>query len=621
MHDSALSFRTGDLAWVILALARLNEVAPDQGYLTAATEMGEWIETNCRRDGTGIDGGYSGGWVWDWDTEAWIEQGTSTEHNIDLAATFDALHDATDNADWQERAQHAQGFVESMWVGDQYYFETGLNPDGTFCSVNVLDVQAWGSLLLPSDPYADALDWAMNNLRVPVESGDDLHFDFNTDLDGTWYEGTAQMAAALESANRLQDAADALAPLRQAQLQTEFADERGIPAADVADLTTGFDWTYSNRLALGATCWFVFAEHGVNPLRDSVPEPDLAISAPTTSMMETTPGATVNLDVTLQNIGNADAFVPDDPQREWDTTLYRSDDDQFGEDTDSEVAEFALTELAAGATETRTLTFNAPTEPGTYYLAAKTDDFDTVPESDETNNWSGVVTLLVVEVQGDGDDDGLPDEWELDMLGTLDYDGNANPDGDGFSNLQEYENGTDPLRYVLELMPGWNLVSIAVAPADYSVDGIFGGTIDEPAWHWDGVAYRVAEDILPLAGQWVHCPAEEPVSIDIGGMAFPDSPDSDGDGMADSVEEDIGTDPQKYTVTLDPGWNLVSVCRVPDNNSPETIFGDNIIKPVWKWENGQYKEAEKIQPLRGYWIYSDAEEPQNVEINVPGSSE
>ncbi len=265
MHENALSFRTGDLAWVILALARLNEVAPDQGYLNAAVEMGGWIEMNCRRDGDGMDAGYSGGWGWDWDTETWAELGTSTEHNIDLVAAFETLHQATGDDPWQARADHARAFVEAMWVGGEDYFETGLNPDGTFNSVNVVDVQAWGSLLLQSDPYADALDWAMDHLRVPVESGTEIRFDFNTDLDGIWYEGTAQMATAFHQAGQATNYQNTLAPLRAAQYKGSHADGRGIPAANTMGLSTGFNWRYFNRLGLGPTSWLIFAENGTNP--------------------------------------------------------------------------------------------------------------------------------------------------------------------------------------------------------------------------------------------------------------------------------------------------------------------------------------------------------------------
>jgi len=44
----------------------------------------------------------------------------------------------------------------------------------------------------------------------------------------------------------------------------------------------------------------------------------------------------------------------------------------------------------------------------------------------------------------DSDLDGLPDWWELEYFGELVYDGDDDPDLDEFTNLEEYEAGTDP---------------------------------------------------------------------------------------------------------------------------------------------------------------------------------
>ena len=67
----------------------------------------------------------------------------------------------------------------------------------------------------------------------------------------------------------------------------------------------------------------------------------------------------------------------------------------------------------------------------------------------------------------DDDNDGLPDVYEnsIDGLDPLVDDANGDLDGDGRTNLEEYNDGTDPTEeysklYSLELLQGWNLVSL-----------------------------------------------------------------------------------------------------------------------------------------------------------------
>ncbi|MBU0677328.1 MAG: thrombospondin type 3 repeat-containing protein [Verrucomicrobia bacterium] len=55
------------------------------------------------------------------------------------------------------------------------------------------------------------------------------------------------------------------------------------------------------------------------------------------------------------------------------------------------------------------------------------------------------LAYTVVEQQDpDTDADGLSDIWEVTHFGSLSQDGSGNPDGDSFTNLEEYQNGTDP---------------------------------------------------------------------------------------------------------------------------------------------------------------------------------
>ncbi|MCF7708435.1 MAG: putative Ig domain-containing protein, partial [Verrucomicrobia bacterium] len=125
-----------------------------------------------------------------------------------------------------------------------------------------------------------------------------------------------------------------------------------------------------------------------------VPCSDLVVSNPISQAIDAQPGEKLNLDITIENIGTANA-VADDESTGWDTTLYLSVDEQFEEDIDWEIAKFALNELAAGTNETRISTFTVPKSPGTYYLAAKVDNLNVIHELDETNNWSEVVILDV----------------------------------------------------------------------------------------------------------------------------------------------------------------------------------------------------------------------------------
>ena len=52
---------------------------------------------------------------------------------------------------------------------------------------------------------------------------------------------------------------------------------------------------------------------------------------------------------------------------------------------------------------------------------------------------------LTVAITADTDLDGLPDEWEIQHFGNLNQTASGDPDGDGFTNLQEYLADPNPL--------------------------------------------------------------------------------------------------------------------------------------------------------------------------------
>jgi hypothetical protein len=49
----------------------------------------------------------------------------------------------------------------------------------------------------------------------------------------------------------------------------------------------------------------------------------------------------------------------------------------------------------------------------------------------------------------DSDSDGLPDTWELQYFGNLNQSANGDPDGDGLTNLQEFQQGRNPTKSAL----------------------------------------------------------------------------------------------------------------------------------------------------------------------------
>ncbi|HKY39641.1 MAG TPA: hypothetical protein VJN18_27070 [Polyangiaceae bacterium] len=248
--------RTGEAAWVLLALISAYEVLGDEAYLETAVRVAEWIEVHCH-DNRGA-GGYTGGYE-GWDAEQQKVSYKSSEHNIDLAVAFARLGGILDDEQWLRRSGNARRFVESMWDETEGKFWTGTLDDGvTPNPVAIpLEVQAWALLAFPD--WARRFSRAMSfvTARHATAAGG---FDFNTDRDGTWYEGTAHAALAYRAIGCIEDWRAVRNVLRGARL-----DNGAIPAASRDGLTTGFGWTYPNAAHVGATAWAIFAELGLNP--------------------------------------------------------------------------------------------------------------------------------------------------------------------------------------------------------------------------------------------------------------------------------------------------------------------------------------------------------------------
>jgi len=127
--------------------------------------------------------------------------------------------------------------------------------------------------------------------------------------------------------------------------------------------------------------------------------------------------------------------------------------------------------------------------------------------------------ITVVEGTGliDEDNDRMTDDWEEEFFGDSTQNPNDDYDGDGYSNLQEFHNATDPTSYTLSLKKGWNLISIARVPEDNSVSSIFFGiNVSLTVWTWNDGRFVVTEKLEPLRGHWVYLAGEDtdvPITI------------------------------------------------------------------------------------------------------------
>lgn len=253
---------TGNVAWAGLALLALHAATGEPRWRDAAERLAQWIvDHTASSDGApGFIGGIDG---FDDHTEklGW----KSTEHNIDAAALFTWLARDSKSGTWQQSAHHARRFVASQWDAGTGHFLVGTLPgDGENTGVSALDVQLWAQLLPGAQPqWRRAIRYVETNYHVPGG------FDFNTDRDGLWLEGTAQAALVYQVLGE-PGKAEALF----ASIDSQFAPDGYVYATREARITTGLalgpnsthaDFYYYHQPHLGATAWTALAARDWNP--------------------------------------------------------------------------------------------------------------------------------------------------------------------------------------------------------------------------------------------------------------------------------------------------------------------------------------------------------------------
>jgi PKD repeat protein len=253
---------TGNVAWTGLALLAYYNTTNDTKYLQAVNKLGDWVLLNCADSAhPGFTGGYEG-----WEPSQTKLTYKSTEHNMDLYAMFSQLYTITGEAKWRDAAEKARGLVLSMWDPVEGKFWTGTQPDGVTINKDFVptDVQAWsiqsmGDVISRTD-QTRALQYADSNCRV------DLGYDFNTDRDGVWPEGTGQMAVSfhlLGDSVRSNEIVQYLHTLQNGDGSIDAASHDGLSTG--IDQSDGHPWLYYKRPHVGATGWLSLAESGTNP--------------------------------------------------------------------------------------------------------------------------------------------------------------------------------------------------------------------------------------------------------------------------------------------------------------------------------------------------------------------
>ncbi|MCS7180907.1 MAG: dockerin type I repeat-containing protein, partial [bacterium] len=252
----------GNIAWVIISLCHFYLKYGGEEYKESAIKLGDWIYLNTydTRGNGGYTGGYKG-----WEPRPQKINWKSTEHNIDIYSAFKLLLKITGDTKWEERANHAKNFVLSMFNNEKNYFYSGTKEDGITPEQQPisLDVQAWAILSGITNFSQEKLSYIEENFLTTNNGFEG--FDFNTDKDGVWFEGTSFMSLLYSFLGFNDKAKKYLEEVKKAQISGPNSDGSGIISSSKESLSTGLEWQYYPRLHTGTTSWFIFAKNLFNP--------------------------------------------------------------------------------------------------------------------------------------------------------------------------------------------------------------------------------------------------------------------------------------------------------------------------------------------------------------------
>ncbi|MBB3315156.1 hypothetical protein FHT77_000998 [Rhizobium sp. BK181] len=254
---------TGSTAWGALALLMAFEETEQPAYLDAARKIMDWIHRSTADPrNAGYFGGYFG-------HEPTPERMTwkSTEHNLDVYAADRWLAQLDEGGDWPHQGDRALQFLKAMWNEGEGRFFIGSVPDSNAPNIEMsgLDAELWPLIAVPDfkGKASRVIEW------TEIHHGVDGGFDFNSDRDGIWLEGTAQAALVL----RLTGQPAKAEPLFKT-IEAQRSPGNLIYATVNEQLSTGLqvgpnsapgDFKYYRLPHVGATGWAVLAALDLNP--------------------------------------------------------------------------------------------------------------------------------------------------------------------------------------------------------------------------------------------------------------------------------------------------------------------------------------------------------------------
>ena len=254
---------TGVSAWGALALLAAYGETRDAVYLDGARRIMRFIHASTADP---KNPGFFGGFFGHEPAPAPLTW-KSTEHNLDVYAADRWLAGIDAGGEWTGPADSAKAFLEAMWNAEDGYFHIGTLADSNAPNTKSsgLDAQLWPLLAAPDfkDKASQVLSWTEANHGVPGG------FDFDTDRDGIWLEGTAQAALTYQAMG----APEKAAPLF-ATIAAQVAPQKLVYATVGAELTTGLlvgptpdfgEFKYYRLPHIGATAWSVLAALELNP--------------------------------------------------------------------------------------------------------------------------------------------------------------------------------------------------------------------------------------------------------------------------------------------------------------------------------------------------------------------